>query len=100
MLSRDNKFTLFLLLCRSISPVNNVGISAITFGEGWHNYHHIFPRDYKTAELKYLLDFATVFIDFFAYLGLAYDLKTVNANIIKKRILRNDGTFQIRSKLL
>ncbi|GAB1868575.1 (11Z)-hexadec-11-enoyl-CoA conjugase-like [Camponotus japonicus] len=85
---------------KSISPVNNVGISAITFGEGWHNYHHIFPRDYKTAELKYLLDFATVFIDFFAYLGLAYDLKTVNVNIIKKRILRNNGTFQIRSKLL
>lgn len=87
------KFTLFTFLYRSISPVNNIGISAITFGEGWHNYHHIFPWDYKVAELKYLIDFTTVFIDFFACLGLAYDLKTAKVDMIKKRILRNDGTI-------
>jgi len=64
------------------------------------NMMGVVPALDKTAELKYLIDFATVFIDFFAYLRLAYDLKTANVDMIKKRILRNDGTFQIRSKLL
>ena len=64
------------------------------FGEGWHNYHHVFPWDYKTAELGYYgLNFTTAFIDFFAKLGLAYDLKTVSDEMIKKRVLRTgDGT--------
>lgn len=63
----------------------------MTLGEGWHNYHHVFPWDYKVAEIKnYIFDFATVFIDFFAFLNLAYDLKTANINIVKKRILKND----------
>lgn len=62
----------------------------MTFGEGWHNYHHVFPWDYRAAELgHYTLDFATVFIDFFAYFGLAYDLKTAHVDIVKKRILQN-----------
>ncbi|CAL1681259.1 unnamed protein product [Lasius platythorax] len=75
---------------KSISPVNNTGVSFVTLGEGWHNYHHVFPWDYKTAELgNYTLDFATVFIDLFAFLGLAYDLKTVHIDIVKKRILQN-----------
>ncbi|XP_072763355.1 acyl-CoA Delta-9 desaturase-like [Anoplolepis gracilipes] len=78
---------------KSISPVNNIGVSFVTLGEGWHNYHHVFPWDYKTAELgNYVLDFATVFIDFFAFLGLAYDLRIANIDIVKKRILRNNGT--------
>lgn len=65
----------------------------MTLGEGWHNYHHVFPWDYKAAELgNYRANFTTAFIDFFAYLGLAYDLKTVDVNVIKKRALRSgDG---------
>jgi len=63
----------------------------MTFGEGWHNYHHVFPWDYKVAETKnYTFNFATVFIDFFAFLNLAYDLKTANINIVKKYSLQND----------
>jgi stearoyl-CoA desaturase (delta-9 desaturase) len=77
-------------LYRSISPTDNVGVSFITFGEGWHNYHHVFPWDYKAAELgNYRFNVTTVFIDFCAYLGLAYDLKTVSDNMIKKHILQN-----------
>lgn len=47
-------------------------------GEGWHNYHHVFPWDYKAAELgNYRANPTTLFIDFMARIGWAYDLKTV-----------------------
>ncbi|XP_046739794.1 acyl-CoA Delta-9 desaturase-like [Diprion similis] len=78
----------------SISPTDNVRIALGAFGEGWHNYHHVFPWDYKAAELgNYRANFTTAFIDFFAWLGQAYDLKTVPLNMIKKRAARTgDGT--------
>lgn len=42
----------------------------MTQGEGWHNYHHVFPWDYKTAELgNYRYNITTAFIDFFAKIG-------------------------------
>lgn len=70
----------------------SVGISA--FGEGWHNYHHVFPWDYKAAELgNYRTNFTTAFIDFFARIGWAYDLKTVAYSMIIKRATRTgDGS--------
>lgn len=69
----------------------------LAFGEGWHNYHHVFPWDYRTAELgKYHFNFTTAFINFFARIGWAYDLKTVSYDIIEKRVKRTgDGTHMI-----
>jgi len=78
----------------TISPSQNVSVAVFALGEGWHNYHHVFPWDYKTAELgDYQLNFTTAFIDFFAKIGWAYDLKSVSTEIIKKRVERTgDGT--------
>ena len=43
----------------------------VSYGEGWHNYHHVFPWDYKTSELgDYRYNFSTAFIDFFAKIGM------------------------------
>lgn len=63
-------------------------------GEGWHNYHHVFPWDYKTSELgKYSLNLTTGFIDAFAWLGWAFDCKTVSPEMVKRRVQRcGDGT--------
>lgn len=69
-----------------ISPVENRSVAIFALGEGWHNYHHVFPWDYKTAELgNYRMNLTTAFIDFFAKIGWAYDLKTVSHEIIQKR---------------
>ncbi|XP_018058551.1 PREDICTED: acyl-CoA Delta(11) desaturase-like isoform X1 [Atta colombica] len=74
---------------KSLSSTENIGVSLLTCGEGWHNYHHAFPWDYKMAEIgNYKFNLAKTFIDFFAYIGLAYDLKTVSVDVIKKRVLR------------
>lgn len=66
-------------------------------GEGWHNYHHTFPWDYKTSELgKYSTNFTAAFIDFMAKIGWAYELKTVPEEMVKRRVLRTgDGTHEV-----
>ncbi|KAF5277399.1 hypothetical protein FQA39_LY06212 [Lamprigera yunnana] len=72
-----------------ISPTQNVHVAVIAFGEGWHNYHHIFPWDYKAAELgDYRFNLTTMVIDFFAKIGWAYDLKTASVDMVNKRIKR------------
>lgn len=79
---------------KNISPVENIMVSLGALGEGWHNYHHVFPWDYKTSELgKYSLNLTTGFIDAFAWLGWAFDCKTVSPEMIKRRAQRcGDGT--------
>ena len=69
-------------------------MAVLTFGEGFHNYHHAFPWDYKAAELgNYTFNLSTAFIDFFAKIGWAYDLKVATREIIISRIKRTgDGT--------
>ncbi|XP_044737353.1 acyl-CoA Delta-9 desaturase-like [Chrysoperla carnea] len=68
--------------------------SALTFGEGWHNFHHTFPWDYRASELSGLLVNPTMMLlKLFAKIGWAYDLKKVSVEVIKKRINRTgDGS--------
>lgn len=79
---------------QTMTARNNLALAVAVVGEGWHNYHHVFPWDYKSSELgNYKTNTPTAFIDFFAWLGLAYDLKTVPVSMINKRALRTgDGT--------
>ncbi|XP_075975293.1 acyl-CoA Delta(11) desaturase-like [Anticarsia gemmatalis] len=79
---------------KSIQAAQNLLVSASTFGEGFHNYHHVFPWDYRAAELgNNCLNLTTKFIDFFAAIGWAYDLKAVSQEMIEKRAKRTgDGT--------
>lgn len=82
---------------REINPAENKGVAIMALGEGWHNYHHVFPWDYKTAELgNYRYNFTTAFIDFFAKIGWAYDLKSVSEDMVRKRVERTgDGTHEV-----
>lgn len=77
-----------------ILPVQNLSVSFMAFGEGFHNYHHAFPWDYRTAELgNNWLNVTTHFIDFFAWIGWAYDLKTAPNHVINSRMNRTgDGS--------
>ncbi|KAH8310104.1 hypothetical protein KR067_010616 [Drosophila pandora] len=57
---------------KNIMSVEAPIVSLLAMGEGWHNYHHVFPWDYKTGEFgNYSLNITTGFIDFCAWLGLA-----------------------------
>lgn len=84
-------------MLRNINPSQSPYVSLFTLGEGWHNYHHVFPWDYKTAEWgNYSLNLTTAFIDFFAKIGWAYDLKTVAPDTIERRVRRTgDGSHEL-----
>ncbi|XP_029048713.2 acyl-CoA Delta-9 desaturase-like isoform X1 [Osmia bicornis bicornis] len=79
---------------KTIGPTENISVAICAFGEGWHNYHHVFPWDYKAAELgNYRTNITTGFIDACSRIGWAYDMKTVPVEIVKKRAARTgDGT--------
>ncbi|CAG2171304.1 unnamed protein product, partial [Oppiella nova] len=75
---------------KSINPVECV-IRHVMFGEGFHNYHHTFPWDYSASELGAFDVFnpATMFIDFWAYFGQAYDLRKASDDVVKSRQKRS-----------
>ncbi|XP_030022752.1 acyl-CoA Delta(11) desaturase [Manduca sexta] len=79
---------------KNIAPTQNYIATFATLGEGFHNYHHAFPWDYRASELgNNYLNLTTKFIDFFAWIGWAYDLKTVPEDLLQKRMERTgDGT--------
>ncbi|KYF71687.1 fatty acid desaturase, partial [Sorangium cellulosum] len=53
----------------------NVGwVAALTFGEGWHNNHHAFPRAARYGMAPGQHDLAFLFIRALAALGLAWDI--------------------------
>jgi stearoyl-CoA desaturase (delta-9 desaturase) len=54
----------------------------------------VFPWDYKAAELgKYGLNFTAAYIDFFAYIGWAYDLKQPSKELVRRVVLKwGDGS--------
>ncbi|XP_051160105.1 acyl-CoA Delta(11) desaturase-like [Leptopilina boulardi] len=82
---------------KNIAPTEHKAVSIVTMGEGWHNYHHTFPWDYKAAELgDYGMNVTTGFIDLCAKLGLAYDLKQPSKDLIKS-VCKNkgDGTHPV-----
>ncbi|CAD0200324.1 unnamed protein product [Chrysodeixis includens] len=78
---------------KNLMPVESWFVSLLTYGEGWHNYHHAFPWDYKAAELTGFLNHSATFIQFLEKIGLAYDLKTATPELVSNRIIRTgDGS--------
>jgi len=71
-----------------INPAENHGVALLALGEGFHNYHHTFPHDYSTSEWRYSLNFTTFFIDVCAWIGMAYDRRSMSKEMVKNRILR------------
>ena len=65
-------------------------------GEGWHNYHHVFPWDYRAPELggKVRYDMTTTLLEFFGKLGWVYDLRQPSESLVRKVMeKRGDGTL-------
>jgi stearoyl-CoA desaturase (delta-9 desaturase) len=88
---------MFSLHCRKVNPIENWLVSFATLGEGWHNFHHVFPWDYKASELgNNRINVTTHFLNFCARMGWAYDLKTVPGHVLKKRVERTgDGSHEL-----
>jgi len=61
----------------SINPTENSYVSFFALGEGWHNWHHVYPWDYATSEYGIWQRWnpTKLQIDIFALLGLVWDRK-------------------------
>jgi stearoyl-CoA desaturase (delta-9 desaturase) len=79
---------------KNIAAADSKFFGTLCYGECWHNFHHTFPFDYKVSELPlHRFNFAMAFIDFFAWIGWATDLKVASEEMVRKRALRTgDGT--------
>lgn len=69
------------------SAVDNYLISLLTYGEGYHNYHHTFSQDYRNGIYWYHFDPPKWIIWILHKMGLAYDLKKVNNYRIARELL-------------
>ncbi|KAI5920261.1 acyl-CoA desaturase 1 [Camillea tinctor] len=76
------------------SPRDHVITALVTLGEGYHNFHHEFPSDYRNAIQWWQYDPTKWSIWIWKQLGLAYDLKQFRQNEIEKGRLQ-----QIQKKL-
>ncbi|UZP42211.1 hypothetical protein NXS19_010027 [Fusarium pseudograminearum] len=66
------------------SPRDHVITALVTLGEGYHNFHHEFPSDYRNAIEWWQYDPTKWSIWLWKQLGLAYELKEFRANEIEK----------------
>lgn len=73
--------------CKEQSAVNNYIISLLTFGEGYHNYHHTYANDYRNGIKWYHFDPTKWLIWTLSKLGLATHLKTMDPFTINKRMV-------------
>ena len=72
---------------REHTAVDNYLISLLTYGEGYHNYHHTFAYDYRNGIRWYHFDPSKWLIWTLHKLGLAYDLKRVNDYRIARHLV-------------
>jgi stearoyl-CoA desaturase (delta-9 desaturase) len=66
------------------TPRDHVITALVTIGEGYHNFHHQFPMDYRNAIKWYQYDPTKWFISFCQMVGLASHLKVFPDNEVKK----------------
>ena len=71
----------------TISPHDSIITALLTFGEGYHNFHHEFPNDYRNGIKWYHYDPTKWFLRLCDIIGLAWDLKEFSDNEIKRGIL-------------
>lgn len=76
---------------------NNLLCSLLTFGEGQHNYHHIFPNDYRIGDRWYHWDPGKWVIWTLSRLGLVCRLKRASSRAVAAR--RDRGRTQGRTPM-
>jgi stearoyl-CoA desaturase (delta-9 desaturase) len=72
---------------QELSAVDNYFLSILTFGEGYHNYHHTFAHDYRNGIRWYHFDPTKWLIWTLNKLGLAHSLRRVDEATIRTRMV-------------
>lgn len=73
------------------SAKDNLFTAILTFGEGYHNFHHLFANDYRNGIRWYHWDPTKWFIQIKSKLGLVYNLKkTPEEKILKAKLVMDE----------
>jgi len=75
---------------RELSAVDNAILALLTFGEGYHNYHHAFAADYRNGIRWYHFDPSKWTIWLASKFGLADNLRTINTVTVQKSLVLKD----------
>jgi len=83
---------------QGIGPRVSLLTTILALGEGWHDYHHLFPWDYAAAELDAWDQWnpTKVFIDACAAQGLAFGLRRCSPRLqeaYRMRLMRVAGAL-------
>ena len=70
---------------KTICPSENMLVTFLALGEGFHNYHHTWPYDYRASEWGGSYSLTTTLINIMAALGLAYDLRTASKQTVTEK---------------
>jgi stearoyl-CoA desaturase (delta-9 desaturase) len=70
----------------SISARDSFVTAVLTLGEGYHNYHHRFPGDYRNGILFHHFDPTKWWVWSLSKLGLASDLKRASRAAIRRAL--------------
>jgi len=70
------------------SSRDNFWVSLVTFGEGYHNFHHEFPYDFRNGRVWYAYDPSKWSIWLLSLFGLTYNLKRFPQQEIEKGVLK------------
>ncbi|XP_070490553.1 delta(9)-fatty-acid desaturase fat-6-like [Chironomus tepperi] len=88
----------------SYTAIDNDFYNIVTLGEGYHNFHHAFPFDYRANELfglAHITSLSNLYINVLAAFGLVYDRKFASPQMIARRVTRTgDGSHPLSKKYL
>jgi stearoyl-CoA desaturase (delta-9 desaturase) len=73
---------------------NNVWLAMLTFGEGWHNNHHHYPRSARQGFFWWELDLTYYLLKLLSWLGIIWDLQPIPAGIRSFRRLDKAAASQ------
>lgn len=77
---------------------DNPWLAPLSFGEGFHNFHHMWPADYRNGVRWYQWDSTKWALNAFAWLGLAGKFKRTPEMTIRRARLRMEAKI-LQTKL-
>jgi stearoyl-CoA desaturase (delta-9 desaturase) len=72
------------------SSRDNWFLALVTYGEGYHNYHHKFPTDYRNGIQAYHWDPTKWLVGILRFTGITYNLRKVPNETILRAKLKMD----------
>jgi stearoyl-CoA desaturase (Delta-9 desaturase) len=82
---------------KELSAVDNHLLALLTVGEGYHNYHHAFPSDYRNGVRWFHFDPSKWLIWALSKVHLTRNLRRFDSEVVHKRLLTEDQRLLLQT---